>query len=83
MNRTVASFCRMKVAWQAMADEVITKPNCTCSSSTSEEQCIHQHSRLAYAVKQVEMYTRFENDATLKQKLATAKKDIFDKFLVL
>jgi hypothetical protein len=79
MDRTVISFRHMKVAWQAMVDEVTAKPNCTCSSRTLEEQCIHQHSRSAYAVKQVEMYLRLETDATLRQEHAKVKKDIFDK----
>ena len=79
MDRTVTSFRCMKVAWQAVADKVIAKSDCTCSITTLEERCIHQHSRLAYALKQVEMYMRLENDATLRQEQAKVKKDIFDK----
>ena len=79
MDRTVTSFRCMKVAWQTMVDNVFSKPECTCSSTTFEERCIHHHSRLAYAVKQVEMYMRLENDATLRQEHAKTKKDIFDK----
>jgi len=80
MDRTVTSFRCMKVAWQAMADKVIACP--VCSSTSSEERCIHHHSRSAYAVKQVEMYERLETDAKLMQERAKVKRDIFDNWWV-